>query len=105
MKQRIKAMKDHSSNSAVAEQRALNTSRKQELEENLREIRALEIKKRVDYARTAKEEIAKSISIAKSLLEQEKKQRHDLKHPRTVKLNTFTSSKVIGILYNKIENL
>lgn len=105
MKQRLAALKDHSSNSAVAEQRALNISRKQELEENLREIHALEIKKRVDYARTAKEEIAKSISIAKSLLEQEKKQKRDLKHPRTVKLNTFTSSKVVSIFFNKLENV
>jgi len=94
VKRRLAAIKDNSANAEILNQKTLNTTRKQELEENLRELKAEEIKKRINYAREAKETMAKSIDIAKSILEQEKKQRHDLKHPKTVNLREFTSSKV-----------
>jgi hypothetical protein len=87
-------MKSQSQIGEIQEKKALNMSRKAEMEAKLRDIRAQELQKRVDFARSAKIALKNSISLAKDILEEEKQERRETKHAKTVQMPLYTSSKV-----------
>lgn len=99
VKQKLAELKLASGEDLVKERREINTSRKLELESNLKLIKNQELEAKHANVVSLKNTISSAVSLSKMQLEQEKLDKCLSKHPPTANLLPFTSSKVYYFLH------